>query len=79
MCVCVCVSVRVCVIGRDLGVYQCADVPNFSCGPSLNHSEGIKFNYTCNNLMVSLGPETIYMLIGLTVIMTSDGKKTSAA
>ena len=72
----VCVSVLLDLIGGCINVQKCR---TSHVGPSLNHSEGIKFNYTCNNLMVSLGPETIYMLIGLTVIMTCDEKKTSAA
>lgn len=44
----------------------------------LNHRAEIRFNYTCNNFSVSIGPETIYMLISMTAVMTCN-KKTSAA
>lgn len=36
----------------------------------LNHRVEIRFNYTCNNFKVSMGRETICMLISMTVVMT---------
>lgn len=36
----------------------------------LNHRAEIRFNYTCNNFKVSMGRETICMLISMTVVMT---------
>lgn len=36
----------------------------------LNHRGEIRFNYTCNNFQVPIGPETICMLISMTAAMT---------
>lgn len=36
----------------------------------LNQRAEIRFNYTCNNFWVSMGPETICMLISMTAVMT---------
>lgn len=36
----------------------------------LNRRVEIRFNYTCNNFKVSMGRETICMLISMTVVMT---------